>query len=215
MKIALILAAGLTATQLSAAPVDWSKLPPPATNSSVTFDQDIAPIFKASCVRCHGAERPRDLLRLDSLAGVLKGTKQGPILTAGDSANSLLVKAVSRLDPQTAMPPRRGPRGPGGPRGPMGTNAPATPPPDGGPMGGPEAGGPPPTMGGDNDHGPGGPPPGGEGFPPPGGGPEGMNGMNGTNGPGGRPPRNFGPPPKPLTAEQVGLLRAWIDQGAK
>jgi hypothetical protein len=25
----------------------------------------------------------------------------------------------------------------------------------------------------------------------------------------------FGPPPKPLTAEQVGLVRAWIDQGAK
>jgi hypothetical protein len=24
-----------------------------------------------------------------------------------------------------------------------------------------------------------------------------------------------GPPPKPLTAEQVGLVRAWIDQGAK
>jgi hypothetical protein len=49
-------------------------------------------------------------------------------------------------------------------------------------------------MGGEGDHGPGGPPPGGPG-------------------PGGQ--RNFGPPPKPLTAEQVGLVRAWIDQGAK
>jgi hypothetical protein len=47
-------------------------------------------------------------------------------------------------------------------------------------------------MGGEGDHGPGGPPPGG---------------------PGGQ--HNFGPPPKPLTAEQVGLVRAWIDQGAK
>jgi hypothetical protein len=27
--------------------------------------------------------------------------------------------------------------------------------------------------------------------------------------------RGFGPPAKPLTAEQVGLVRAWIDQGAK
>jgi hypothetical protein len=33
-------------------------------------------------------------------------------------------------------------------------------------------------------------------------------------GPGGRR-GGFGPPPKPLTAEQVGLVRAWIDQGAK
>ena len=138
----------------------------------------------ASCVRCHGAERPRAQLRLDTLEGVLKGTKQGVILAAGDSAGSLLVKAVSQLDPETAMPPK--PRGPRGPRGAQGTNAPAAP-----PQGGPGAGGPPP-MGGEGDHGPGGPPPGS---------------------PGGQ--RNFGPPAKPLTAEQVGLVRAWIDQGAK
>ena len=35
--------------------------------------------------------------------------------------------------------------------------------------------------------------------------------FGGPGGPGG----GFGPPPKPLTAEQVGLVRAWIDQGAK
>ncbi|HAB15432.1 MAG TPA: hypothetical protein DCE44_03170 [Verrucomicrobiales bacterium] len=55
--------------------------------------------------------------------------------------------------------------------------------------------------------GPGGP--GGAGGPPP-----------GAPGAGGRPPGpggpgGGGPPPKPLTAEQVGLIRAWIDQGAK
>ncbi len=43
-------------------------------------------------------------------------------------------------------------------------------------------------------HGPGGP---GGGGPPPGG------------------PGGFGPPSKAFTAEQVGLIRAWIDQGAK
>ena len=53
-------------------------------------------MFKASCVRCHGAERPKAQLRLDTLEGVLKGTKQGPVVTAGDSANSLLVKAISQ-----------------------------------------------------------------------------------------------------------------------
>jgi len=176
MKIALIFAAaGIAAARLSAAPVDWSKLPPAASVTGVTFDKDIEPIFKASCVRCHSGDRPRAQLRLDSLAGVLKGTKDGPVLTAGDSAGSLLVKAVSQLDPKTAMPPK--PRARRGPGGPQGTNAPAMPPPEGGP----EAGGPPP----------------------------------GGPGPGGQPPRNFGPPPKPLTAEQVGLIRAWIDQGAK
>ncbi len=56
MKTALIFTAlGLTAAQLYAAPVDWSKLPPAATTSGVTFDHDIQPLFQASCLRCHGA----------------------------------------------------------------------------------------------------------------------------------------------------------------
>jgi hypothetical protein len=36
-----------------------------------------------------------------------------------------------------------------------------------------------------------------------------------TNPPGGGPQRSMMPPPKPFTPEQVGLVRAWIDQGAK
>ncbi len=61
--------------------------------------------------------------------------------------------------------------------------------------------------------GPGGPGggPGGPGGPPPGGGPGGPP-PGGPGGPGGR---GFGPPPPPLTAEQVSVLRAWVDQGAK
>ena len=65
----------------------------------------------------------------------------------------------------------------------------------GGPGGGP---GKPPEGASAGDKPPGGPPPGGNGGPS--GGPRGGG---------------FGPPPKPLTAEQVGLVRAWIDQGAK
>jgi hypothetical protein len=197
MKTAFILiAAGLAAARVSAAEVDWSKLPPAATNTGVTFEKDIAPMLNASCVRCHGANRQSAHLRLDSLDAVLKGTEDGPILTAGDSASSLIVKAVSQLDPKLAMPPK--PRGPRGPR-PMGTNAPAMHSPDGGPG----AGGPPPG----GDQGPGGPPPGGPGGPPP----DGIGGPPSTNGPG----MHMRPMAKPLTAEQVGLLRAWIDQGAK
>ena len=154
MKTTLIItAAGLAAAQLSAAPVDWSKLPPAATATGITFNKDIEPLFKASCVHCHSGDRPKAHLRLDSREGVLKGAKHGPVVKPGDSADSVLVKAVSQLDPEMAMPPKPHVR-----------------------RAGPGAGGPPP---------------------------------------GGEPPRHFGPPPKPLTAEQVGLIRAWIDQGAK
>jgi Planctomycete cytochrome C len=54
----------------------------------------------------------------------------------------------------------------------------------------------------------GGPP----GGPPPGG-PAAADHPGGPGGPHG--PHDQGPPPKPLTAEQVGLVRGWIDQGAK
>lgn len=171
------------------APVDWSKLPPASTNAGITFAKDILPILKESCVRCHGAQRPKAGLRLDTLEGVMDGTENGSVLKAGDSVGSLLVKSVSQLDPRSAMPPKpRAPRG--GQRGemgrPPGTNAPAM---------GEHPDGPPPRMAG------------GEGERPPG-------GPEGTNAPGQRP-RNATPPAKPLTAEQVGLVRAWIDQGAK
>jgi hypothetical protein len=145
------------------AKIDVSKLPAAAGTSGVTYAKDIRPIFEASCFRCHGAQKPKADLRLDSLEAILKGGEDGKIVVSGNSKKSLVVAAVARVNDDVAMPPKFKPH-PGGP------------------------GGPPPTGG----------------TPPPGGGP---------GGPGG--PRGFGPPTKPLTPEQVGLVRAWIDQGAK
>jgi hypothetical protein len=179
-----VVAAGWSA---AATEVDLSKLPPPATQQGVTFSKDIQPLLQASCIRCHGSERPKAGLRLDSLEAALKGSKDGKVILPGNSKGSPLILAVSQLDEDKAMPPKFRPRrgGPGGPGGPGGF---------GGGPGGP--GGPPPGgQGPDGPHG--GPPPGGPGGP--------QGGMRG----------GFGPPPKPLTTEQVGLVRAWIDQGAK
>jgi hypothetical protein len=156
--------------------LDLSKLPPAAEKKELTYAKDIKPILQASCLRCHGQQRPKGDLRLDNLEGVLQGGKDGKVVVAGDSKHSALVIAAAQIDDKTAMPPKRGPGGPGGAGGPGG-NGPR-------PPGG--------SGGGDNGGGP---------RPP---------GQGGPGGPGG-----FGPPAKPLTAEQVGIIRAWIDQGAK
>ena len=84
-------------------------LPPASTQTGVTFDTDIKPIFDAACVKCHnstGKRRPAAGLALDTLAGALKGSKDGKVITPGDSAHSDLVLSVAHVgdDPDSFMP---------------------------------------------------------------------------------------------------------------
>jgi hypothetical protein len=185
-KSILILVSLATAgLSVSGAQIDLTKLPPASSKTGLTYANDIRPLLEASCFRCHTGDRARGDLHLDSLDSLLKGGKDGKVLVAGKSTESRLLIAVAQLDDETAMPPKRGPGG----RGP-------------GRPGG--WGGPPPGQSGGPD-----------GAPPPGA-PGGAGQPGGPGRPGGQGgPRQQGPPPKPLTAEQVGLVRSWIDQGAK
>ena len=47
--------------------IDTSKLPPASDKKGVTYDKDIKPIFEKSCFKCHGPEKQKAKLRLDSL----------------------------------------------------------------------------------------------------------------------------------------------------
>jgi mono/diheme cytochrome c family protein len=100
-----LLTAISAAVSLSAADVDVSKLPPAATKTGLTFDKDIKPIFEKSCVKCHGAEKQKGKLRLDTLEASLKGGENGESIVKGNSAKSPLVHTIARLDPDSAMPP--------------------------------------------------------------------------------------------------------------
>jgi len=132
-KIILLTLTGSFAAGLGAL-AQTATLPPASTKEGVTYDTDIKAIFDSSCVKCHGAQKPKARLQLNSLAGALKGSKDGPILKVGDSANSFIVKSTAHLtqDQDSWMPPLKNKAG-----------------------------------------------------------------------------------IKPLTADQIGLIRAWIDQGAK
>src|SRR5437016_14063744 len=94
--------------------LDLSKLPPAADKKGVTYAKDIRAIFEESCFRCHGEERQKGDLRLDSLQAVLKGGEDGKVGVPGASKKSLLVIAAARIDDETAMPPKPKPGGPGG-----------------------------------------------------------------------------------------------------
>ncbi|MCC7376515.1 MAG: c-type cytochrome [Verrucomicrobiales bacterium] len=100
-----LIAVGMAASALAADKVDTSKLPPVAKKDGVTFASDIKPIFEKSCVKCHGPEKQKGKLRLDTLEATLKGSEDGAILTKGKSVESPLVHSVARLVEDDAMPP--------------------------------------------------------------------------------------------------------------
>src|SRR6185369_15505328 len=105
-RISLLIGLAMAGTVVAAEP-DLSKLPPAAKQTGVTFEKDIEPMLKESCVGCHGDMKPKAGLRLDSLAAALKGSKEGKVVVPGNSAKSLLVQAAARIDPETAMPPMK------------------------------------------------------------------------------------------------------------
>ena len=86
--------------------LDPSKLPPAAEKKDVTYASDIKPIFDQSCVKCHGEQKPKGKLRLDSLEGTLKGGEDGKVVTPGKSTESMLMANIAHLgDPDDYMPP--------------------------------------------------------------------------------------------------------------
>jgi hypothetical protein len=88
------------------AAVDVSKLPPVSDKKDVTYATDIKPIVDKSCVTCHGPEKAKGKLRLDSLEAVLKGGEDGKVIEPGNSPASVLVQNVAHLgDPDDYMPP--------------------------------------------------------------------------------------------------------------
>ena len=66
------------------------------------FETRVRPVLVDRCGACHG-ENAASGLRVDSLAGLLKGGKRGPAIVVGDPEASLLMRAVRRSDLQ--MPP--------------------------------------------------------------------------------------------------------------
>ncbi len=96
---------GMALLASAAGKVDTSKIPPASTKKGVTYDKDIKAIFDAACFKCHGAEKQKGKLRLDSLAATLKGGENGKSVLPGKGVDSPLVHAVARLVEDDAMPP--------------------------------------------------------------------------------------------------------------
>jgi hypothetical protein len=102
LSITLLLA---VSGALQAADVDPGKLPPASDKKDLTYEKDIKPIFEKSCFKCHGPEKQKAKLRLDSVEAAIKGGENGPDIIKGQSAKSPLVHAISAVVEDEKMPP--------------------------------------------------------------------------------------------------------------
>ena len=66
----------------------------------------VHPLMEAKCVACHGPNKSKGGLRLDTLEAMLKGRKAGPVLVPGQAAASGMIKSLLMpLHHDDHMPP--------------------------------------------------------------------------------------------------------------
>ncbi len=68
------------------------------------FEQKIRPVLVAECHECHGAQKQKGGLRLDSRPGWQKGGDAGEAIVPGDPTKSPLLAAIKHTDPELKMP---------------------------------------------------------------------------------------------------------------
>ncbi len=78
----------------------------PAPAEGDFFHSKVLPIFQNNCFGCHGPDKQKSGLRLDSLEDMIKGGDFGSVLTPGDVDKSYLVEVI-RYTSETKMPPKK------------------------------------------------------------------------------------------------------------
>ncbi len=78
-----------------------------SVSADISFATDIKPIFDARCIKCHGVERTKEGLDMQTYANIFAGSRNGPVVEPGNADNSLLVQLIvegempNRGDPVT------------------------------------------------------------------------------------------------------------------
>src|SRR5690242_404567 len=84
MKKSILIVAGLFLLG------SWQARP----ENKVDFAKDIQPILQKSCIECHGPEKQKGKLRLDTKEAALKGGKDGAVIEPGKADKSDLYRRI-------------------------------------------------------------------------------------------------------------------------
>jgi mono/diheme cytochrome c family protein len=79
----------------------------PKSNAALAerFEKKVRPLLANRCWSCHGPEKVKAGLRLDSSTAIAKGGESGPVVIAGKPETSTLIEAV-RYSGDLRMPPK-------------------------------------------------------------------------------------------------------------
>jgi uncharacterized membrane protein/mono/diheme cytochrome c family protein len=81
--------------------------PAPATMATTTNNGAAQTILQKHCVQCHGPEKQKADLRLDSWSAIMAGGENGPVVVPGKPMESLLVELITLSpDHDDVMPPK-------------------------------------------------------------------------------------------------------------
>ena len=88
----------LPTTQISVTPTQ-------AAVTSVSFVNNVLPIFENSCAKCHGVEQIKEGLDLRTYETLIAGSFNGTVVTPGNAKDSFLVQQLLKGEM-----PKRGPK---------------------------------------------------------------------------------------------------------
>lgn len=78
-------------------------------DDAVTFDEHVKPLLRKHCTACHGEDKQKAGLNLQTYGASLKGGSGGEVILAGRASQSLLWQVLTDEDPEYRMPPEKPP----------------------------------------------------------------------------------------------------------
>lgn len=73
-------------------------IPKPTGNETVSFKDDIGPLFNRICLRCHSGNNPSGGLSMVTFNDLMVGGDSGAVIIPGDATNSRLFRLVGALE---------------------------------------------------------------------------------------------------------------------
>src|SRR5271165_1231604 len=61
------------------------------------FEKQVRPVLVEQCYKCHGPDKQKGALRVDSRAAILKGTDDGPVIVPGKPDESEFIKSIKHI----------------------------------------------------------------------------------------------------------------------